>query len=91
MNGSRILTSAAAGTFLLTAAASAAPAVAQAADLGSTLSSTAVTAAAAGQQAKGATSSVLGEYKVDQKVGAVKHAVQAGTDAVSAGNELVNG
>lgn len=86
MNVCRILTAAAAGSFLLAAVAP----VAQAADLGSTLTSTAVSAQTAGAQAGTATSGVLGEYGVSKKVGAVKNAVQAGTDAVKAGNELVN-
>lgn len=90
MNVSRILTSAAVGSFLVAAAAPAAMAAEHSADLGSTLSSTAITASAAGQQAKSATSSVLGEYKVDRKVQDVKSVVQAGTDAVNAGNDLVH-
>lgn len=90
MNVSRILTSAAVGSFLVAAGAPAAMAAQQSADLGSTLSSTAITASAAGQQAKSATSSVLGEYKVDRKVSDVKSVVQAGTDAVNAGNDLVH-
>lgn len=87
MNVCRILTTAAAGSFLLAAAAP----VAQAADLSSTLTSTAVTAQAAGEQAGTATSGALQETGVSQKVSAVKKAVRAGADAVSAGNELVNG
>jgi hypothetical protein len=87
MNAFRILTTAAAGSFLLAAAA---PAV-QAADLGSTLTSTAVTAQAAGEQAGGATSGVLQSSGVGPRVTAVKNAVQAGSDAVSAGNQIVNG
>jgi hypothetical protein len=83
----RILTTAAAGSFLLAAAA---PAV-QAADLGSTLSSTALTAQAAGQQAGRSTSGVMDQSGVGKKVTAVKRAVRAGTDAVSAGKQLVNG
>ena len=90
MNVSRILSTAAVGSFLLAAGAPAAMAAEGSADLGSTLSSTAITASAAGQQAKGATSSVLGEYKVDRKVSDVKNVVQAGTDAVNAGNDLVH-
>ncbi len=87
MNAFRILTTAAAGSFLLAAAA---PAV-QAADLGSTLTGTAVTAQAAGAQAGGATSGVLQSPGVGPRVTAAKNAVQAGSDAVSAGNQLVNG
>ncbi|MEU6854017.1 hypothetical protein ABZ901_29330 [Actinacidiphila alni] len=90
MNASRILTAAAAGSFLLAAAAPAAMAAEQSADLGSTLSSTAVTAATTGEQVKGATSSVLGDYKVDQKVQDVQDVAQAGTDAVNAANDLVH-
>lgn len=88
MNAFRFLTTAAAGSILLAATA---PVAAQAADLGSTLTSAALTAQTAGAQAGTATSGVLDETGVSQKVGAVKKAVQAGTDAVNAGNELVNG
>jgi hypothetical protein len=87
MNVRRILTTAAAGPFLLAAAAPAA----HAADLGGALSSTALTASAAGGSAGTATSGVLEQTGVGQKVGAVKKAVKAGADAVSAGNEIVNG
>jgi len=87
MNVLRILTTAAAGSFLMAAAA---PAV-QAADLSSALTNTALTASAAGEQAGGATSDVLQSSGVSPKVDAVKDAVQAGSDAVGAGNELVNG
>ncbi|MCL2552232.1 MAG: hypothetical protein FWE75_08835 [Actinomycetia bacterium] len=87
MNVCRILTTAAAGSFLVAAAAP----TALAADLGGTLTSTAMTAQAAGTSAGGATSGVLDETGVGQKVAAVKNAVQAGTDAVNAGNQLVNG
>lgn len=87
MNAFRILTTAAAGSFLMAAAA---PAV-HAADLSSTLSSTAMTAASAGEQAGATTSGVLQTSGVAPKVDAVKKAVKAGSDAVSAGNELVNG
>jgi hypothetical protein len=90
MNVSRILTTAAAGSFVLAAAAPAAMAAGESADLGSTLSSTAITASAAGEQAKGATASVLGDYKVGQKVQDVKNVAQAGTDAVNATNDLVH-
>jgi hypothetical protein len=90
MNASRILTTAAAGSFLLAAAAPAAMAADESANLGSTLSSTAITASAAGEQAKGATASVLGDYKVDQKVQDVRDVAQAGTDAVTAANDLVH-
>jgi hypothetical protein len=89
MNVRRFLSKAAAGSVLL-AAATSATAAAQAADLGSTLSGTAVTAQAAGQQATTATQGVLAQSGVGHKVGAVKKAVKAGSDAVSAGNELVN-
>lgn len=89
MNVRRILSKAAAGSVLL-AAATSATAVAQAADLGSTLSGTAVTAQAAGEQAGTATQGLLEQSGVSKKVGAVKNAVQAGTDAVNAGNQLVN-
>jgi hypothetical protein len=87
MNICRILTTAAAGSFLLAAAA---PAV-QAADLGSTLSSTAVTAATTGQQAGAAAHGVVNQTGVGSKVTAVKNAVQGGADVVSAGDQLVNG
>ncbi|MYS20149.1 hypothetical protein GA0115240_117011 [Streptomyces sp. DvalAA-14] len=83
----RILTTAAAGSFLMAVGA---PAV-QAADLGSTLASTALTAQTAGEQAGTATSGVMNQTGVAKKVTAVKNAVQAGADAVSAGNQLVNG
>jgi hypothetical protein len=86
MNVRRILSKAAAGSVLL-AAASSATAAAQAADLGSTLSGTAVTAQTVGQQA---TQGIVAQSGVAKKVTAVKKAVQAGTDAVNAGNELVN-
>jgi hypothetical protein len=89
MNVRRILSKAAAGSVLLVAATSA-TAAAQAADLGNTLSGTAVTARTAGEQATTATEGVLEQSGVGQKVTAVRKAVQAGTDAVSAGNELVN-
>ncbi|MFE3827041.1 hypothetical protein [Streptomyces sp. NPDC059092] len=85
MNVQRILTAAAAGSALLAAVAPSA----QAFDLGSTLSGTAKTAAALGQEAKPVVQGVTGD-KVGKKVGAVKKAVQAGTDAVQAGNELIN-
>jgi len=87
MNVRRILTTAAASSFLLAVAA---PAV-QAADLGSTLASTALSAQDAGEQAGTTTTGVMQETGVGQKVTAVKKAVQAGSDAVSAGNQLVNG
>lgn len=90
MNVSRILTTAAASSFLIAAGAPVALAAGESADLGSTLSSTAITASAAGQQAKDATSSVLGDYKVNQKVQDVKDVAQAGTDAVHATNDLVH-
>lgn len=83
MNVRRILSKAAAGSVLL-AAATSATAAAQAAELGSTLSGTAVTAQAAGEQATTATQGVLGQSGVGQKVSAVRKAVQAGSDAVSA-------
>jgi hypothetical protein len=89
MNVRRILSKAAAGSVLL-AAASSATATAQAASLGSTLSGTAVTAQAAGEQAGKATQGLLQQSGVAKKVGAVNRAVQAGAAAVSAGNELVN-
>ncbi|MFF5565419.1 hypothetical protein ACFY7Z_09860 [Streptomyces sp. NPDC012623] len=83
----RILTAAAAGSALLAAVAP----VAQAApgDLGSTLNSTAQTAVAIGTEAKPVIDGVAGN-KVNKKVGAVKSAVQAGTDAVKAGNDLLS-
>lgn len=87
MNVRRFLTTAAAGSFMLAVAA---PAV-QAADLGSTLTSTALSAQSAGEQAGTATSGVMQESGVGPRVTAVKNAVQAGADAVSAGNQLVNG
>jgi hypothetical protein len=83
----RILTTAAAGSFLLAAVA---PAV-QAADLGSTLSGTAVTAQSAGEQAGTAASGAMNRSGVGKKVAAVRKAVQAGSDAVSAGRQLVSG
>ncbi|SDN01417.1 hypothetical protein [Actinacidiphila guanduensis] len=86
MNVFRILTTAAAGSFVLAAAA---PAV-QAADLSSTLTSTALTASTAGEQAGSAASGVVQQSGVGPKVAAVQKAVQAGADAVSAGNELIN-
>jgi hypothetical protein len=89
MNVRRILSKAAAGSLLL-AAATSATAAAQAADLGSTLGTTAVTAKTAGGQATTATQGVLTQSGVGRKVTAVKKAVQAGSDAVSAGNALVN-
>lgn len=88
MNVFRILTTAAAGSFVLAAAA--APAV-QAADLSSTLTSTAVTASDTGAQAGSVASGVVQQSGVGPKVAAVHKAVKAGSDAVSAGNELVNG
>jgi hypothetical protein len=87
MNAFRILTTAAAGSFLLAAVA---PVAAHAADLGSTLTSAAFSAQAAGEQAGTATSGVLDETGATKKVSAVRKAVQAGTDAVNAGNQLVN-
>jgi hypothetical protein len=90
MNVSRILTTAAASSFLLAAAAPVAMAADGSADLGSTLTGTAITASTAGQKAKDATSTVLGDYKVDQKVQDVKDIAQAGTDAVHATNDLVH-
>ncbi len=91
MNARRILTTAA-GSFLLAASATAAAAgAAQAADLGGTLTSTALTASAVGEQAAPVAQGVAQETGVGQKVAAVKNAVQAGSDAVAAGNQLVNG
>ncbi|MFI0895089.1 hypothetical protein [Streptomyces sp. NPDC020983] len=90
MNVRRFLSKAAAGSVLLAAATSATAATsasAQAPDLGSTLSGTAVTAQTVGEQAAGG---LVAQSGVAKKVGAVKKAVQAGTDAVNAGNELVN-
>ncbi|WP_335971466.1 MULTISPECIES: hypothetical protein [Streptomycetaceae] len=87
MNVFRILTTAAAGSFVLAAAA---PAV-QAADLSSTLASTAVTASDTGAQAGSVASGVIQQSGVGSKVDAVQKAVKAGSDAVTAGNELVNG
>ncbi|MCX4549062.1 hypothetical protein OG204_21700 [Streptomyces sp. NBC_01387] len=84
MNVRRILTTAAAGSALLAAFAPAA----QAADLGGTLSSTAQTTAAIGEQAKPVAEGVVGD-NVGKKVHAVKGAVQAGGDALKAGNELL--
>lgn len=89
MNVRRFLSKAAAGSVLLTAATSA-TAAAQAADLGNTLSSTAVTARDTGAQATTTTQGVLAQSGVGKKVTAVKKAVQAGSDAVRAGNEIVN-
>ncbi|MEV7086001.1 hypothetical protein AB0O07_08915 [Streptomyces sp. NPDC093085] len=85
MNVQRILTAAAAGSALLAAVAPSAHAL----DLGSTLNSTAQTATAVGEQAKPVVQGAVGD-KVGKKVGAVKKAVQAGADAVQAGNELIN-
>ncbi|NUS14290.1 MAG: hypothetical protein HOY69_23285 [Streptomyces sp.] len=89
MNVRRTISKAAAGSVLL-AAATSATAAAQAADLGSTVNGTAVTASSAGRQATTATQGLLMQSGVARKVTAVKKAVQAGTDAVNAGNELVN-
>ncbi|WP_329367248.1 hypothetical protein OG896_19885 [Streptomyces sp. NBC_00669] len=88
MNVFRILTTAAAGSFVLAAAS--APVV-QAADLSSTLSSTAVTASDTGVQAGSVAGGVVQQSGVGPKVAAVQKAVKAGSDAVSAGNQLVNG
>ena len=90
MNVRRFLSKAAAGTVLLTAATSA-TAAAQAADLGSALNGTAVTARSAGAQATSTTQGVLTQSGVQKKVTAVKKAVRAGSDAVNAGNEIVRG
>ncbi|RDG39623.1 hypothetical protein DVH02_02815 [Streptomyces corynorhini] len=87
MNVQRILTAAAAGSALLAAVAPAA--LAAPGDLGSTLNSTAQTAVAVGTEAKPVLDAVAGD-KVNKKVGAVKSAVQAGSDAVKAGNDLLN-
>ncbi|GAA1149069.1 hypothetical protein GCM10009654_00290 [Streptomyces hebeiensis] len=87
MNLYRILTTAAAGSALLAAVAPSAQA-AQALDLGGTLSGTARTAATVGERAKPVAEQLLGD-KVQKKVGAVKGVVQAGSDAVKAGNDLV--
>lgn len=87
MNISRILTTAAAGSFLL---ALGAPAV-QAADLGGTLTSAALTAGAVGEQSAPVVSGLAQQTGVGQKVTAAKDAVKAGSDMVSAGNQLVNG
>ncbi|AXG76493.1 hypothetical protein DVK44_01040 [Streptomyces paludis] len=88
MNVQRILTAAAAGSALLAAIAPVAQA-AQQADLGSTLSGTAQTAAALGTEAKPVVDALAGD-KVNKKVGAVKSAVKAGSDAVKAGNDLLH-
>jgi hypothetical protein len=85
MNVQRILTAAAVGSALLAATAPSA----QALDLAGTLSGTAQSATALGNEAKPVLDGVAGD-KVARKVGAVKKAVQAGTDAVQAGNELIN-
>jgi hypothetical protein len=88
MNVRRSLSRAAAGS-VLRAAATSATAAARAADLGSALSGTAVTAGAVGEQATTAAQGVPAQPGVGKKVTAVKKAVQVGTDAVSAGKELV--
>ncbi|MCX4724700.1 hypothetical protein OG372_20900 [Streptomyces sp. NBC_01020] len=85
MNVRRILTTAAAGSALLAAFAPAA----QASSLGGTLSDTAQTTAAVGEQAKPIAKSVVGN-NVGKKVHAVKGAAKAGGDALKAGNELLS-
>jgi hypothetical protein len=50
-----------------------------------------MSAQSAGEQASTATSGVLDQATADKRIVAVKKAVQAGTDAVNAGNQLVNG
>ncbi|WNI16494.1 hypothetical protein [Actinacidiphila sp. ITFR-21] len=93
MNVCRILTSAAVGSFLLAAAAPLAQAATptHAADLGSTLTGTAITASSVGAQAGAAAHNVVNQTGVGQKVTAVDNAVQAGAAAVSAGDHLING
>ncbi|WP_037911221.1 hypothetical protein [Actinacidiphila yeochonensis] len=88
MNVFRTITTAALGAFAMAAAV---PVAAQAADLSSTLTGTALTAADAGQQAGGAASSVLQQSGVGSKMADVNQAVQGGAQVVSAGNQLVNG
>ncbi|MDJ0343396.1 hypothetical protein QMK19_19450 [Streptomyces sp. H10-C2] len=85
MNVRRILTVAAASSALLAAAAPGARAL----DFGGTLSSTAVTAQSASEQAKSTAQGVIGD-KLDKKVGSVKDTVKAGQDAMRAGNNLVS-
>jgi hypothetical protein len=85
MNVCRILTTAAAGSFLPAATATTA---AQAVDLGSTLTSTALTAQAVGEQAAPVAHGVAQETGVGQQVAAVNNAVQSGAAAVSVGNQI---
>ncbi|WP_405778190.1 hypothetical protein [Streptomyces sp. NBC_00859] len=85
MNVRRILTTAAAGSAILAAFAPAA----QANDLGGTISDTAQTTAAVGEQAKPIAQSVVGN-SLGKKVHAVKGAAKAGGDALKAGNELLS-
>ncbi|MFE2379763.1 hypothetical protein [Streptomyces sp. NPDC059398] len=85
MNVRRILTTAAAGSALLAAFAP----VAQANDLGGTISDAAQTTAAVGEQAQPIAKGVLGDH-VGKKVHAVKGAAKAGGDALKAGNEFLS-
>ncbi|MFC1413907.1 hypothetical protein ACEZCY_32640 [Streptacidiphilus sp. N1-12] len=84
MNVIRLVTAAAAGTALLTAAAPAAHALDYTQALGGAAKTTGVAARTAVPVAEG----VLGD-KVGQKVEAVQKTVKAGTDAVAGVNELV--
>ncbi|MEV6792816.1 hypothetical protein AB0M87_12595 [Streptomyces sp. NPDC051320] len=88
MNVRRILTTAAAASALLAAIAPAAQA-AQASDLGGNLGSTAKTASVVGEHAKPVAEGVVGD-KVGEKVHAVKDAARAGSDLLTAGNELMH-
>ncbi|WP_066946555.1 hypothetical protein [Streptomyces lushanensis] len=85
MNSHRFLL-AAAGSALLAAVL---PSTAQAADLGDTLSSTAQTASAVGEEAGPVVEGVIGD-KVNRKVNAAKGVVKGSTDAVKSGRELLS-
>ncbi|MFB8025495.1 hypothetical protein [Streptomyces sp. NPDC055990] len=87
MNVRRTLTAAAAGSFLLAAAAPAA----QADAFASTLTDTALTTSTVGQQAASAGSAVVQKPAIANRVSAVGDLAEAGEDAVSAGDQLVNG
>ncbi|WP_046508562.1 hypothetical protein [Streptomyces odonnellii] len=84
MNTHRFLLAFAGSAFLTAVAPSAAHA-----DLGDTLSSTAQTASAVGEEAGPVVEGVIGD-KVGQKVKAAKGVVKGGADAMKSGRELLS-